>query len=1045
MGFLETVIRRKVMTTVILVTAVIIGALSYARMDLRRFPDVAFPIATITTIYPGGGPEGVETEITRRIEDAVSSITGIDEIKSFSQQGMSLIIVRFDLEEDIDIKAMDIRDKLDQIRALLPADAEDPIVAKFDFGQMPVITLALTGPQDINELYRVADELIEDRLAQVHGVADVQITGGQRREIHVLLDPVKLRKHSVSVDEIDLAIRSTNLEVPAGHISEPSLEYSLRTTGRFKDVDEILRVPIRDTGGAVLEIRHLGEVKDTLEERRSYSRADGRSSIIISISKQSGSNDVQVSDGVQKVLPELKNLIPEDADLFIMEDTSDFVRGSLANVRTNMIIGILLTSVALYLFLGSWRGTVIVAVVMPSALLITFGFMAFSGITINILTLTALALAMGIVVNNSILVLENSQRFVDEGLAPVEAAIAGTKDIGLAIISATATNLVVFLPIAFMGEIIGMFFKEFGLTIVYVTIASLFVSFTLTPMMCALLLRRESSGEGVDTVAVRMWNFLPRIWNSAFIRVRDSYLELLEWCLQRRGLTIFITLLAMAGCLVLLITVVGAEFFPRSDEGRFNVAIETPVGSSLELTLERVEEVESIVRKYLPEGYLEHSYSRVGSVAGLLGGSSSGTNLARVSAVVIDKAERGESVQDLINMLSPYLADVHSAKLTISAGGEGGGGGAPIAIEISGYNIDQLRRVAGEVVEIVAATEGTSGVDQSYRTGQPEIRIIPDQEKLGRRSLTVRGLAMTLRTYVDGRKVSQFRDGGEDYDIRLILDEKNRQWTENVRDMFIKSPVTGEMIPIREVAEFSYDSGPTVITRKDRRRLITVNARLTGGRSLNKVVQDIRDRIDREVLLPEGVTVYYGGETERMVKNFTELFKAMATAAVLTFLCVAGIIESFLVGTIILLAVPVSIIGVTLALLIANVALNIFSLMAMIMLVGMVVNNAIIVLDYATRAEHKHLPVIERIRNACRLRFRVIVMANLTTIVAMIPLSLGLGFAGEIFRPLAVVQMGGVFSAATLTMIVIPVIYTAIETRRSRKNPPTEQRVPGES
>ncbi len=1031
MGFLDAIVKRRVMTTVIVLMAVILGVLAYLSIPLRRFPDIDFPMATITTVYPGGSPEAIESEITKLIEDAISSIDGIDELQSYSQQGMSLILVQFDMEEDINVKAMDIRDKIDQVKAQLPSDAEDPIVGKFDISQFPLVTVALLGPQDIDELYRIADEVLEDRIAQVSGVAEVQIAGGRERQIRVLLDPVKLRKNNVSPDEIARAIQGTNLEIPAGTIKESAIEYSIRTTGRFDSVEQILNVAVANTGSGILRVRDLGTVKDTFEDETTRSRADGRNSIIMSIIKQSDANDVEVSDGILEALPEMRKLIPAGAELFVVSDDAEFIRGALANVRQNMMIGILLTAITLYLFFGSWRGTVIVALVMPSALVVTFLLMLFSGLTLNILTLTALALSMGIIVNNAILVLENAQRLVDEGMEPVQAAIAGTKDIGLAIFSSTATNLVVFMPVVFMGEMIGEFFGELGLTIVYVTVVSLFISFTLTPMMCGAMLQvsRSDRGDRRRTALTALWEFLPDLWGRGFGAVRRGYLELLDWSLRRRAVTIVTTLAMMAVCAVLLVTVVGSEFFPASDEGKLRVSVETPIGSSLAFTSDRILDVEKVVAEHIPEKYLIHYYSRSGRASGMMGGTTTGANLGEVGVTLVDKADRDKRLQDILNDLRPHLARVHSSKLTAGAAAHGPGG-TPISVEITGRDMKELQRVAGEVVAVVASTPGTSDVDQSYRVGQPEIRIVPDQEQCARHNLTVSYLAMTMRSYIEGQEVSQFRDRGEDYEIVLKLQEGSRKWAEDVGAMFLKSPATGAMISIGDVADVKYESGPTVIRRKDRRRLIAIESELSGDRPLGNVMADIRNGVDTRVTLPEDVRVGYGGQSEMMADNFRELFKAMATAGGLTFLCVAGIIESVLYGILILMAVPVCLIGVTLAMLIGNVMMNIFSLMAMIMLVGMVVNNAIILLDYAMREVRKNLPAAQRIREACAVRFRVILMANFTTVIAMIPLSLGLGFAGEIFKPLAVVQMGGVVAAATLTMVVIPAIYTAIESRR---------------
>jgi len=1023
MSVLEALIKRRVLTTVLVLIAIIMGALSYLAMGVRRFPDIDFPMAMILTSYPGSTPEEVEAEISITIEDAISTVSGVEEIQSYSQHGMSLIMVEFGLDEDIDIKAMDLRDEIDMIREMLPDDAEDPVVRKFDFEQFPVLTLALSGPQDVNELYRIAEDYLEDPLARVSGVAEVDITGGQRREIHVLLNPFILRSYGISPAQVGAALRAANVEIPAGETREPMLEYSIRTVGKFRDLEDIARVPVVSGDDSTVYVDHLGEVVDTFEDETERSRADGRASVVLNIQKQADANDVEISEGVHEQLPGLRDIIPDDVELFVTEDTSDFISGALANVRTNILIGMLLTALAIYLFFSSWRGTIIAGVVMPSALVIAFTFMMFFGLSINILTLTALALSVGIVVNNSILILENTNRLIEEGMAPSDAAVAGTKDIGLAIISSTATNLVVFLPIAFMGEIIGRFFTEFGFTIVFATTVSLLISFTLTPMMCGALLKRNNAGNGNWFISIM--HIPPKLWQSGVEWLKENYLGVLQWCLRWRKTTLILTLFLVIGSFAALFAVVGAEFFPRSDEGAFRITVETGLGSSLEWTAERVLEIEQIVEEQLPEGYLEHYYSRVGTVSGFVGGVSSGAHLGEVSVTIIDAMDRPESVEYLVNNLRPHLADVHSAQLTVTTETMGGPGGDPIEIDIYGADIGELQDIAGRVMEITAATSGTTDVDQSYRTGRPDLTFTPDHAMLSRHELDASEMGGALRAYIEGQTPTQFLDDDEEYDIRLRLQERYRQWSEDVRSMFVRSPVTGKMVPLTELGELQYVASPVSILRKDGRRLITVSAQLTGERTLGEVRDDIQGALDTELDLPGDVSIEFAGEVEVMRDNFAELFRAMGTAGVLTFLCTAGIIESFFLAIVIILTIPVSFVGVVLALILGGVALNVFSIMAMIMLVGMVVNNAIIVLDYATRKELQHLPPRQRVYDACKLRFRVLLMANLTTIAAMVPLSLGLGFGGEIFRPLALVQMGGVAAAGTLALLVIPVIYTS--------------------
>lgn len=1032
MGFLEALIRRKVLTTVLLLIAVLMGALSYLYIGVRRFPDIDFPVAMVITTYPGATPAEVESEITTTIEDAISTVSGIDEMQSYSQHGLSMITVQFDLEEDIDFKAMDLRDEIDLIRQRLPDDAEDPIVRKFDFEQLPVISLALTGSYDTNELLTLAEDNLEDPLRQIPGVGEVEITGGQSREIQLPLNPIKMRAKSVSIDQIAEALQSGNLEISGGDINQPYVEYPLRSSGKFKTLEDIAEQPVATNEWSTVDVADFGEVVDSFEDETERSRADGQVSVVLSIQKQADANDVEISDQVQAMLPELRELMPDDTQLFITEDTSDFIRGSLNNVRNNIILGMLLTGLALYLFLNSWRSTVIVVVVMPSALISSFILMLYSGISLNILTLTALALAVGIVVNNSILVLETVHRFVDQGMPPVEAAIKGVKDIGLAIISSTATNLVVFLPIAFMGEIIGRFFREFGLAIVFVTIVSLVISFTLTPMMCGLMLKKQKTGEK-EGLFLGVLHFLPAIWQWSVDWLRDNYLAVLEWCLKWRKTTLLLTVSLVVISFVGLIKVVGAEFFPPSDEGAFRVSVETNLGSSLDWTDDRVAALESVIEEEISPEYLEHYYSRIGTTSSTMGGVSSGSHLGEISVTLVDSMERPESVDEILNRLRPRLAQVHSVKFTLTTEG-GGPGGSPIEINIYGADMQLLQETAGRIQNLVEEIRGTTDVDQSYRSGRTDQVFNPDHEKLERHNLNSRTLGSTLRSYIEGRVATQFSEQDEEYDIRVRLAEEYRQWGESVEYMFIPSPVTGRMVPITELGEMKYVAGPVSIMRKDRQRQITVSSQLTGEYTLGEVRERIEQAIEEKVEVPEGVRVDFGGEVEMMRNNFAELYQAMAIATVLTFLGTAGIIESFFLAVIILLTVPVAFIGVTLAFILGGIQLNVFSLMAMIMLVGMVVNNAIVILDYATRSEQQELPPWRRVYEACSVRFRVLLMANLTTIAAMVPLSLGLGFGGEIFRPLALVQMGGLAAAGTLALLVIPVIftswYTFVEKRR---------------
>jgi len=1026
MGFFGLFIRRRVLTTVLVLMAVIVGGLALLDIGLRRMPDVEFPFATISTAYPGGSPDEIETEISKRIEDAVSSISGIDEMTSFSQSGLSLVMIQFDLDEDIDIKAQDIRGKIDLIREQLPDDAEDPVVQKLDITSSPVMKLALAGVQDANELYRLADEELVTLISQVPGVARVTLAGGQRREVQVRLRARDLRRLKIPIGAVVDALRAANMDMPAGDITQGGYEINVRAAGRVESVDAIAAVEVPTSGSGHVRVGDIADIADTYGEARTASRFSrgtdaARNAVMLIVQAQSGANEVDVAAGVTARLDSMRKLLPTGATLDVVVDDSEFVRGALANVRSNMIIGILLTALTLFLFLRSGRATLIIATVMPTSILVSFALIGGSGFTLNILTLTGLAIVIGVLVNNAILIVDSITDQIQEGLEPVEAAVKGTKDIAIAILSSTATNLVVFLPLAFMGEIIGRFFRELGLTVAYATIVSLVISFTLTPMMCGLLLRRKDEELGAFARLVDgTFGRVSRVWQWGFELLRTAYLHVLDWCLRHRWLTMSAAAASFfVGAGIMVAT--GMEFQPSSDEGWLRITVQTPVGAALGVTDDAVRAVEE---QLVTMPHLDRYVVRVGAVSGFLGGSSEGKNLAEISANFGDRAARKETIEDLMSLLRPKLTSIPSAKIIVQ-GVAGGPGAAPIEVQLIGRDLDALRALTPRVMDVIAAVPSTSGVAKSYQPGQPELRIDPDRNPMGLSGAQVRGVFLEMRSFIEGATASQFRDGDENYDIKVKLRDEDVAWVEDIEGMYVSSPKTGANVPISEVARIVETAGASLITRKNRRRLISVTAQLTGDRPLSKVMADVRAGIDK-LSLPAGVQIDYSGEEEFMKDNFKELFKAMLIAAALTFLCIAGIVESFLRALIIILALPVCLIGVALALLLTGITINMFTLMGIVMLIGMVVNNAIIVLDAAARESTYGIPARRAVRDACAQRFRMILMANMTTVVALIPLSLGRGFGGEIFRPLAIVQMGGILAAAVLSLLVIPAIYVTL-------------------
>jgi HAE1 family hydrophobic/amphiphilic exporter-1 len=1032
MGIIELLIRRRVLTTVLTLIAVIMGALAYRSLGVRRFPEMEYPVVTVVTVYPGASPTEVETNVTKTIEDAVSTVSGIEQITSTSQQGMSLVFIQFKLEEDVDVKAIDVRNKIDLIRAELPDDAQDPIPQKFEFGSFPILELALYGERDVNELYRAADEDLRPMLTQLPGVADVSITGGREREVQVLLSAAKLRKHGVPIGVVAGALRSANVDVPAGTITQRGREYVVRSLARFRKVEEVAAVRVPTSGGGIVTVGDLGTVVDTYEDKRKESRFDGKEAVIISILARTDANEVEAADAVYALMPRLRQRLPQGSRLDIAGDTSVYIRGALSNVWQNMLIGLALTTVTLYLFLKSIRSTFIAAVAMPASIVVAFLGMQASGCTLNILSLTGLAMTVGVLVNNAILIVEDSTRLVDGGMSPVDAATHGTRDIALAIMGSTATNLVVFIPLAFMGEVIGRLFRELGLTVVYATVVSLLVSYSLTPMMCGAWLRPVRGGQARRSWGDRLEDATIGLLADATRRLtdytRNAYATVLDWCLRHRSITLALTGIAVVLSLAVFPTL-GLEFMPSSDEGRFVVTVEMPLGTPLDATDATVRRIEDVIRQ-IP--HLEHWTTKVGSRSGM-GVRSEGVDLAEMTVTVVDRGLRKESLDDIVNQLAPKLAVIPGPKITVGKE-EHGPAGAAVSIELTGDDLGNLQAVSERVKSILQATPGTSGVRTSLEAGQPELRILPDQSRTNRYGFTRGGVSQELRSYIEGVTASQFLDRDENYDVVVRLREEDRSQAGDLALMFA-SGGTGGMMPLAQLGRIVEEPGSTLILRKDRLRLVTVGSNLTGARPLSEVLNDARAEIESGVPIPAGVTLAYGGQAEMMQKNFKELYKALAIGSVLTFLTTAGIIESFGVSVVIILSLPICLIGVAVAMLVYGTTINVFSLMGLIVFVGLAVNNSIIVADYAMRAQQRGLSALEAVREACLVRYRMILLTNLTNIVALIPLSLGLGFAGEIFRPLAVVQMGGNLAAMILTMLVIPPIFVMLRGGKAPAGP----------
>jgi len=998
---------RPVFTTMLVVAMVVLGVFGYMKLSVELMPDVEFPVVMVTTVYPGAAPDEIESQITKRVEDAVSTLADIDLLESYSRDSVSFVILRFALEASADAAANDVRAKVDGILNSLPEGAQKPLVQKFEMGARPIVSLSITSDRGVNGTYALADKLVRDRLSQVSGVANVEIIGGQEREIQVAVDPKKLDYYGLPISAVSRAIAMENLNVPEGRIVEPEEEFTLRMVGEFRSLEEIGELPLALPSGGVVRIRDLAEIRDGFAEARSRSRFNGKEAVQVDIIKRPGANTIATADEIYKAVDGLRNELPSDFVIDYASDSSDFIRDSVRDVQTNILFGVLLTALLLFVFLRNWRGTIVAALVMPAAIVATFFLIQMAGFTLNVLTLLALGISVGILVTNAIVVLENILRHLQDGESPAEAARVGTDEVALAVLASVMTNVVVFVPIAFMEGIVGRFFLQFGMTVVFATFFSLIISFTLTPMLSAFILRRLEPG-GAAKGPNRMDRFMERL--------SIGYRGLLAWSLgrvRRFWLLVFVTLLFFAFAIVLF-GLSGGEFIPRIDEGNVFVNLKLPAGSSLDRSTGAVRDVEDVLR----------AEPSVQSVLSTIGGSGNGVNEAIVQANLVPKGDRGLSAYELSNALRGKLASIPDADITVtSEEAREGGSAGDLVLEVMGDDPGELGRISAAVLEIMRNTPGLVDVSSSLEEGGRELVFRPDRRELSRLGLSTGSLAALLRNSYEGDENSVFRDKGEEYKIRVQLEDRFRARKSNISEM--RLALGSELLPLDQLIRVEEKRGDAEILRRDRQRRITLTANLGAG-TVSEKIAELRSRIDG-IDMPPGYRVVFAGDYEFQQDAFTAIFQAMILAIILTYVVLAMILESFVHPITVMITLPLGLIGAAMGLFFGGATINIMSLMAMVMLVGIVVNNAILLLDYVAQLRAKGRGLQDALLEACPLRLRAVIMTNLAIAVGMVPQVIGKGSGIEYRIAMAVVTMGGVLVSAVFTLILIPSLYYYFE------------------
>ena len=1013
-------VKKPVLATMVILVFVVLGLFSFQRLSIDLMPEIDLPFVTITTIYPGAGPKEVESQITELIEEEAISVSNVKKVESYSQENISIVMIEFELGVDVDIAAIEVKDKVDAIRYKLPRDAEVPSIVKFDIGAMPIMDLAVSGARPLEEIFEITDKTVKDQLARVDGVASLSVVGGKEREIQVNLSKAKLRGYGLSIMSVAQVVAMSNLSVPAGRITQTREEFTVRLLGEFTSLQQLRDSDVFLPEGGSVKLSKLGTISDTFKTQRKLARYNNEVSVGVSVRKRSDANAVQTADGVVKALERLKENLPDDVSITIVNDDSVFIRDSVRDVITNIIIGIILTSIVLYFFLHTLRATIIVSITMPASIIATFLLVYFAGFTLNVMSLMALGLSIGMLVANSIVVLENISRRISLGDSPKLAAESGTSEIAIAVIAAAMTNVVVFTPIGFMYGIVGQFFKEFGLTVVFATIFSLFMSFTLTPMLASRLLRKRDEGKSKRG--------LFRAWDNVYGKLEHGYRGSLEWTLGHRWVIVLVTVVVFVFS-IFLFRFIGGEFMPDIDQGIINVNIEMPPGTSLQKTDDALAWVESTIEK-VPE--VDGVYSTLGETSG---GVDEGVEFAKV--LVILKEERARLTSEVSEELRALLKGrIPDAKLAIILQG-GPGGGSDIQVEITGTEPERLAAIAQQVKAIIDGIRGTADSKTSVKTGKPELTIIPDRNKLKEYGVTVAQLGGTLRASLTGEVASLYKEEGEEYDIRIQLAESDRDIAEDASQMLIQTQKG--LTPIATLGEVVQREGETRITRKNKQRFVTVEANIVEG-TLNEVTKEIRTQTDK-LQLPPNYGIFFGGQAEIQAESFASIFTALVMAIILTYMLLAAILGSFIHPFTIMITLPLGLIGAAVALFVTGISINIFSLMAIVMLVGIVVNNAILLIDYTTVLRERGYDMRDALLEACPVRLRPVLMTNIAIAVGMLPQAMGSGGAASLRASMAVVTIGGVIISTIFTLYVIPAVYTAMDRLSIRKYAVSEEEV----
>lgn len=1028
MSLYSSSVKRPVTTILIFVAVVILGLFSLKKLPIDLMPDIDTNTIMVMTTYSGASAEDIEQNVTRPLENSLNSVEHLKHITSNSRENVSIVTLEFEYGYDIDVLTNDVRDKLSMVSSMLPDDANTPIIFKFSTDMIPIVLLSAQAHESVPGLYKILDENVANPLARVDGVGSVSIGGAPKREVHIYVDPLRLEAYNLSIETISSLVGAENRNIPGGTFDIGNETYALRVEGEFNDPKELENLVVGASNGAAVHLSDVARIDDSLEERAQETFTNGVRGAMIIIQKQSGANSVEISNRVKQILPQIQKNLPSDIKLDYIVDTSDNIRNTIASLVETVLYALLFVVIVVFFFLGRWRATVIIVLTIPISLIASFIYLYATGNTLNIVSLSALSISIGMVVDDAIVVLENITTHIERGAEPKQAAVHGTNEVAISVIASTLTLIAVFFPLTLVTGMTGVLFRQLGWMVTIMMIISTTAALSLTPMLCSRMLRLQRTQSKLFT---KFYGPIEKILD----KLDDGFAWLLTHCVRHRWITSLVVL-GVFIVSIFLMKFVGSEFFPTMDNSRLGVNLELPIGTRVEVAKDVCQRLHKEWTEKYPEiQVFNYTVGQASSDNTWGSMQNNGSHIISMNIRLVNPSDRDRSITEIAGLMREDLKQYPELKKAlVNVGGSRGGGmsgQSTLDYEIYGYDFAQTDSVAQHLKRVLEKVRGAADINISRSDYQPEYQVDFDREKLALYGLNLSTAATYVRNRINGNTASYFREDGDEYDIKVMYDPEHRQSLEDIENITLYNAM-GNGIKLKEVGKVVERFSPPTIERKDRERIITVST-VVQDRPMSEIIAEAQPEIDK-LDLPPGVTIQLSGSFEDQQDSFSDLGMLAILIIILVYIVMASQFESFTYPGIIMSSIMFAFSGIVLILLLTGTNLNVMSMIGAIMLIGIVVKNGIVLIDYITLNRERGMSVRRSVIDGGKSRLRPVLMTSLTTILGMVPMAIGSGEGAEMWRPMGIAVIGGLTFSTILTLLFVPTMYTIFAYNGIKRN-----------